>query len=90
MIELTKYGVEDVGVRGAIINCLKEGLEFERDGWAGECYIPKSLKVSGNHIGLIFPPDSEPPIQSNDNFIAAFESYVEYEGLYYEIHYSVI
>jgi hypothetical protein len=26
----------------------------------------------------------------NDDFIASFEDYVEHEGLYYEIHYSVI
>lgn len=87
MINLDNYGVESVGVEGAIINALKAGLEFERSEWD---YIPKSLKVSTNHIGLLFPPVNEPPIPSNDNFIAAFESYVEFEGLYYEIHYSVI
>lgn len=87
MINLDNYGVESVGVKGAIINALKAGLEFEHNGYG---YIPKSLKTSENHIGLLFPPDSEPPIQSNDDFVAAFESYVEYEGLYYEIHYSVV
>lgn len=89
MINLDNYGVESVGVKDAIINALKTGLEFERI----ECYdyhMPKSLKVSGRHIGLLYPPEAEPPIKSNDDFIAAFESFVEYKGLYYEIHYSVI
>lgn len=87
MINLENYGVESVGVKGAIINALEAGLEFERDSWG---IIPKSLKVPGRHIGLLFPPYGEPPIQSNDDFIASFEDYVEHEGLYYEIHYSAI
>lgn len=87
MIDLSQYGIESVGVENAIINALKAGVEFEYDGWG---YIPKSLKVSGRHIGLLLPPDNVPPTPSDDDFLAAFESYVEYEGLYYEIHYSVI
>lgn len=87
MINLEDYGVESVGVKGAIINALEAGLGFERNSWG---IIPKSLKVPGRHIGLLFPPCNKPPIQSNDDFIASFEDYVEHEGLFYEIQYSVI
>lgn len=79
MIDLSNYGLQELGVIGALENYLKEGNAITD---------VMSLRDSDiRHIGIVFPPYDSEYIRPDDDFIAYFEDALVFNGLTYEIHY---